>query len=85
MSGRSSSSGSSLPSVKGKGIARVRPAAVRPPANSGFSPSFPALDEDPAGLRMDGWLALEEESAALIRRYDVQRRVVLVLGREWLL
>lgn len=68
-------------SFKNKGVSRVRPAVVRPHSSSGFAPSFPALDEDPAGLQMEGWLALEDESSALIQRYDMQRRVVLVLGR----
>lgn len=68
-------------SFKNKGISRVRPAVVRPQSSSGFAPSFPALDEDPAGVQMEGWLALEDESSALIQRYGMQRRVVLVLGR----
>lgn len=82
LSSSSSSLAKPVSAKKGKGVARPRPTAARQPTgSSGFSPSFPALDEDPSGLQLEGWLALEDESGSLLRRFELQRRAVLILGR----
>jgi len=81
-SSSSSSSSAAVSAQKGKGVARPRQTAARQQTGStGFAPSFPALDEDPSGLQLEGWLALEDESGTLLRRFELQRRAVLVLGR----